>query len=100
MPKQSEVASPIALAEIFPPDAIVLGLRQRDKRGVIDELVQHLVALGFLVEKDANAVVEGILAQEKLGTTALGNGIAFPHCRSSLTDRFIGVLGIDAQGIP
>jgi mannitol/fructose-specific phosphotransferase system IIA component (Ntr-type) len=94
------VSARIGLAEVFPPEAIVIGLVQRTKRGVVEELVHHLGELGHLGSGDATAVVESILAREKLGSTALGNGIAFPHCRSSLTERFVGVLGVDPHGIP
>jgi mannitol/fructose-specific phosphotransferase system IIA component (Ntr-type) len=90
----------IGLAEIFSPEAIVVGLEQRTKQGVIQELVHHLVGLGYLGACDEQAVVQSILAREKLGSTALYSGIAFPHCRTSLTEKFRGVLGLDAQGIP
>jgi len=88
------------LAEIFPPEAIVIGLMQRTKWGVVEELVHHFVELGALTGGEEKAVVESVLAREKMGSTALGNGIAFPNCRSSLTEKFIGVLGLDARGIP
>src|ERR1022692_2859206 len=94
------VSASIGLAEIFPPEAIVIGLVQRTKRGVIEELVNHLVELGTLGEGEEKAVVDNVLAQDKMGSTALGNGIAFPHCRSSLTEKFIGVLGLDSRRIP
>jgi PTS system nitrogen regulatory IIA component len=90
---------PVALAAIFPPQAIVIGLKERTKEGVVAELVRNLVAQGFLAENNVDAVVGSILAREKLGTTALYEGVAFPHCRTSCTEEFIGVLGIDAQGI-
>jgi PTS system nitrogen regulatory IIA component len=94
------VSAPVGLAEIFPPEAIVIGLVQRTKRGVVEELVHHLVELGNLAEGEEKIVVESVLAREKMGSTALGNGIAFPHCRSSVTERFVGVLGVDPRGIP
>jgi PTS system nitrogen regulatory IIA component len=94
------VSAGIGLAQIFSPEAIIIGLAQRTKRGSVEELVHHLVELGHVGSGDAVAVVESILAREKMGSTALGNGIAFPHCRSSLTEKFIGVLGVDPRGIP
>ncbi len=84
MQATSTVKTPIGLAEIFPPEAIIVGLEHR----------------GCITEEEEKAVVESILAREKLGSTALGNGIAFPHCRSSLTEKFIGILGIDSRGVP
>jgi nitrogen PTS system EIIA component len=94
------VSAPIGLAGIFPAEAIVIGLVQRTKRGVVEELVHHFVELGILVKGEEKAVIESVLAREKMGSTALGNGIAFPHCRSSLTEKFIGVLGLDSRGVP
>lgn len=94
------ISAPIGLAEIFPPKAIVIGLEQRTKRGVVEELVHRLVELGSLEKGQEKAVVESVLAREKMGSTALGSGIAFPHCRTSLTEKFIGVLGLDSRGVP
>lgn len=37
-------------------------------------------------------LVAGMLAREKLGSTALGDGIAIPHCRLNDCDRPAGVL--------
>jgi PTS system nitrogen regulatory IIA component len=37
-------------------------------------------------------LVAGLLAREKLGSTALGDGIAIPHCRLASCEAAIGVL--------
>lgn len=37
-------------------------------------------------------LVSGMLAREKLGSTALGNGIAIPHCRLNDCDTPCGVI--------
>jgi mannitol/fructose-specific phosphotransferase system IIA component (Ntr-type) len=39
------------------------------------------------------------MAREEMGSTAVGNGIAMPHCRTSLTERFMGAVAIDANGV-
>jgi mannitol/fructose-specific phosphotransferase system IIA component (Ntr-type) len=91
----------VGLAEIFPPEAIVVGLKDRTKQGVIADLARHLAGLRTIVEDQVAIVVESILAQEKFGSTALyQGGVAFPHCRSSCTERFVGALGIEPNGIP
>ncbi|CAN5248493.1 PTS IIA-like nitrogen regulatory protein PtsN [soil metagenome] len=94
------ISTSTGLAEIFPVEAIVIGLAQRTKRGAIVELVRQLVDLGHVKSGDSPAVLESILAREKLGSTALYDGIAFPHCRSSCVERFVGILGIEPDGIP
>jgi mannitol/fructose-specific phosphotransferase system IIA component (Ntr-type) len=90
----------VGLAEIFRPESIIVGLNSRTKQGAVAELVHHLVELGLVAAGEENGIVENVLAREKLGSTALYDGIAFPHCRSSVTDRFVGILGIDPEGIP
>jgi PTS system nitrogen regulatory IIA component len=89
----------LGLADVFPPDAIVVGLKNRTKHGAVAELVHHLVELGRVAEDDEQAIVESVLAREKVGSTALYDGIAFPHCRSTVTEQFVGVLGIEPDGI-
>lgn len=41
---------------------------------------------------DSNELFEKLIAREKLGSTAIGKGIAIPHCRCSKVDRTIGCL--------
>ncbi len=92
--------SPVMLAEIFPPEAILMSLEDRSKESVIENLVRHAVALGHVPSSAASALVRSIQDREKLGTTALGNGICFPHCRSRFTERFVGVAGFLTSRIP
>lgn len=44
-------------------------------------------------------VYNGLLAREKLGSTALGNGIAIPHCRLSDCNTAIVALVTLEQGV-
>jgi PTS system nitrogen regulatory IIA component len=88
------------LASIFPPQAIVVGLRGRGKAEVIAELAHHLVRLGQISEVEAAAAVGDVLAREKRAATAPSHGIAFPHCRCPFTQEFVGALGIEPGGVP
>lgn len=92
-------SSSLGLSEVFPPETILIGIRERTKHGAIEEMVRHLVGLGYLEATLEKTVVEMILAREKMGTTGV-NRIAFPHCRGSFTERFIGVVAVDKGGIP
>ena len=89
----------IGLADIFLPNAIIIGLKNGTKRGVIEELVHHLVQVGRINVEEERGIVESLLAREKLGTTALGNGVAFPHCRAKCAESYAGVLGIEPRGV-
>ena len=93
------VKAQMKLADIFSPAAIRLSLENHTKLGVIEELVAHLIEIGSLKVEGKAALVTSIMAREKLGTTALGNGIAFPHCHSGFAERFVGALAVDKRGV-
>ncbi|HPM79919.1 MAG TPA: PTS sugar transporter subunit IIA [Candidatus Anammoximicrobium sp.] len=97
--KTGVVKSSIALARIFPPEAVVIGLDKTSKQAVIAALVRRLITLGQLPEQEEDRLVEEIMKRESLGTTALGNGVAFPHTRTPLANRLLGVLGLERTGI-
>lgn len=45
-----------------------------------------------LPELDNAELFEQLIAREKLGSTAIGKGIAIPHCRCSKVDSTVGCL--------
>lgn len=90
----------IELANIFPPEAIQVGLEGNSKHALITTLVRRLVDLESIPKREEQGLVRAIMAREILGTTALGNGVAFPHARTRLTDRLLGVLGLEPKGVP
>lgn len=99
MQATSEAKLSIRLADIFRPEAIVVGLKARTKHDAVAELVHRLAELEYIKGSDEKGVVESIVAREKLGSTVLYEGLAYPHCRSSLTEHFVGVLGIEPDGV-
>jgi nitrogen PTS system EIIA component len=88
------------LAEIFRSEAVLVGLNNRTKAGAIQELVHRLSELGHLSADEGRAVVEGVRAQEKRASTAVYDGLAFPHLRCGCTEQFVGALALDPTGIP
>ena len=48
---------------------------------------------------DADEIYSQLIAREKLGTTALGHGIAIPHCRLDSCDEIIGAMFTLEEGI-
>ena len=89
----------IRLADVFARDRVLIGLATRTTPGVVAEMMHRLVETGHIGADSESSLVKNILARETMGSTAIGNGIAFPHCRTSLTDRFIGVIAVDREGI-
>jgi PTS system nitrogen regulatory IIA component len=100
--KMSPIQPPVhrlTLCDVFPADAIVFRLQSSTKAGVIAELVRRLVDLGRIPGEHEERLLEAILARERVGTTALWQGLAMPNVRTSITERFAGVLAIDARGV-
>jgi len=97
----ANVVSPrVSLAAVFSPDAILLGLNVRTKQDAIERMVRQLRNLTGFGESDEATIAQTILAREHTGTTGIGNGVAFPHCRSGAVDKCLGVLALDSAGIP
>jgi PTS system nitrogen regulatory IIA component len=88
----------VNLADIYPPERILVGVANT-KREAVRELVHHLAVRGVISPADEEYVAGLVLRREKGGTTALGHGIAFPHCSCGLVHRFTGVIGHYPLGI-
>ena len=76
---------------------ILLKLKASDKKGVIEEMVKHLVNAGLVTNK--NKLIKIVLDREALGTTAIGDGVAIPHGTSSLINEIIIAFGRANKGI-
>lgn len=55
-------------------------------------LIDRLVTGGMLGAENKDAAVRAVLARERLGSTAIGGGIAIPHAAVPFVSRVVGVL--------
>jgi len=69
------------------------------KVDVISEMVGMLVDAGIIEKKHKNKIVEGLMAREALGSTAIGQGIAIPHTKSDTVTGLVGALAISKKGV-
>lgn len=65
------------LSEILSQDHIIPDLRAKDKKGVLEELVDVIVSHDPSLDK--GSLVKVLLERERLGSTGIGDGIAIPH---------------------
>jgi PTS system nitrogen regulatory IIA component len=85
------------ISAILDEDLVLPRLAARDRAGVLRELAarleaRHAPALdGSLLEK--------LLKREELGTTAIGKGVAVPHCRAKGIMSPALLLGLSEQGV-
>jgi excisionase family DNA binding protein len=88
------------VTEMLDARLVKLDLESSIKTEVLDELVQLLAETGHL--DSADDFLRKLVDRERLMTTALGDGVAFPHPREpqgSLFERPKIVVGISAPGV-
>ena len=61
------------------------------------ELVNRVVEAG--VVEDADLMYERLVEREELGSTAIGQGVAIPHCKMEKLDRVVMAVGLSRRGV-
>jgi nitrogen PTS system EIIA component len=79
------------LTDIVAPTAVIPALKVNNKKQVIQELAARAAALTELNER---AILEVLQQRERLGSTAVGNGVAIPHGK---LPKLGGLFGLFAR---
>jgi mannitol/fructose-specific phosphotransferase system IIA component (Ntr-type) len=87
------------LADFVVPEATILDLRASTKEDAAREIVGALCSAGCLHQADAEAIAQAVLRREGLGTTGVGEGVAFPEARHSAVPRLLGSVALSRRGI-
>ena len=77
------------LNDLLTPAAIIPALRVNSKKQALQELAAHAAEL---TGQNERAVLEVLMQREKLGSTAVGNGIAIPHGKLPKLDAMFGLF--------
>ena len=85
------------LVDVVVSQASVLDMRARTKKEALRELAEAISAA--VPELETNSLVETLMEREKLGTTAMGDGIAIPHARLDHVDRIMVSFGKSRVGV-
>jgi PTS system nitrogen regulatory IIA component len=85
------------LTEVLAQDACRVDLKARTKKEVLVELAGALVPSAQGLE--AKTLVDLLLERERLGTTAMGDGIAIPHARVESLGRLVASFGRSRTGV-
>jgi PTS system nitrogen regulatory IIA component len=85
------------LTDILVRDACQVDVRGRTKPEVLRELSEALV--GCVPGLDRSELYAMLVEREKLGSTAMGDGIAIPHARIESLDRVLAVFGLSRGGV-
>ncbi len=71
----------MSLADLIAPDAVLPSLNVNDKKQLLAELAARASVLSGLQERE---IFDTLLQRERLGSTALGQGVAVPHGKMSV----------------
>lgn len=77
------------VSEIIPVECVLPSAGVRSKKRVLQLLAERLAQNTSL---PPTAIFNKLIARERIGSTALGSGIAMPHARIQGLDRVVGVL--------
>jgi fructose-specific phosphotransferase system IIA component len=83
------------LLDIITVDCIKAPLAARDKKGVIDELVDILVACSRV--GDGQALKDAVWTREQTRTTGIGHGLAIPHGKCGGMNSIAMAIGKPAE---
>lgn len=85
------------LSNIIKERSILLEIKARDKQQALEEMVSFLKQNKVLTND--KEVIEKLNQRESLGSTALGDGIAIPHCKAKNIKNPILLVGIAPAGV-
>lgn len=77
------------LTDLVAPNAIIPALKVNNKKQALHELAGRAAALSGQNER---AIFDILMQREKLGSTAVGNGIAIPHGKMPNLTRLFGLF--------
>ena len=95
-PTTARSAPTLELAELLELGSVQLNLAARDKPEALKEMADLLFGKGA---KEAERTAELLADREAISTTAVGHGVALPHCRSKDAQRIRVAIGHSPTGI-
>ena len=84
--------------ELLSPDRVLLDLHAGDEAGAIRAVAG--VFAGHPEVSDPSRLAGEVIERERLSSTALGCGVAFPHARTSLVREIVVAAGRSTGGVP
>jgi PTS system nitrogen regulatory IIA component len=88
---------PMKITDILPESLVIPALQGHTKEDVIRELAGHLSDVH--PEIDAGRLVDVLWERERLGSTAIGDGIAIPHGKLPGIKAVLGAFGRHVEGV-
>ena len=85
------------IIDFLSEQCINIDLKGRNKREILEELVDLLVKAGEIEDKEE--MVKVLLEREKLGSTGIGEGVGIPHGKTKTVKKLVAAFGRSEKGI-
>src|SRR5258708_19629828 len=79
----------MTITDLVAPEAILPALKVISKKQALQELAARAAVL---TGQNERSIFEVLLQPEKLGTTAVGYGVAIPHCKLPKLQKLFGLF--------
>ena len=77
------------LNDLVAPQAVIPALKVNNKKQALQEIATRAAELTGRPERE---ILDVLMQRERLGSTAIGNGIAIPHGKLPKLDRLFGLF--------
>lgn len=84
------------ILDILKKEAIIVNLKAKNKKEVIEELVTPVALIADIKRDD---IIRVLLERERLGSTGIGGGIGIPHGKMKNIDSLVLGFGLSKKGI-
>jgi len=85
------------LKKVLSPDAVWVDLKADSKQGIIEEMIDRLLASGKV--KDREAVLQAVVEREEKMSTGMQNGVAIPHGKTDAVKSLVAAVGLNKAGV-
>lgn len=86
------------LSESIPPTCILRRLEGDGRDALFREVAEHLHRQGFI--RRPKDVAEKLAQREEMGSTAVGQEVAIPHCKLGDLKEVLVAVGLHPEGLP
>ena len=84
------------ISNLLKQDMVIPELEHQDMENVLKEMVHFLKKMNK-ISKDKE-LLEKLIQRERLGSTAIGDGVAIPHCKIKLAKNPLVMLAVSRKG--
>ena len=85
------------LRQLVDPGLVFTDIDSQDRDAVLRGLAERVAAYGAV--PDAADLYAKLIEREGLGSTAIGKGVAIPHCKLAALKRVVVAVGVSRDGV-